>query len=139
MGSEASLWNTLRKNMKGKWEADRVENPASPGTPDVYYTMLHNSAMGWIELKHAHEWPKRPTTPLKIEHFTKQQRSFIRRHGKAGANVSVLLQVERDYFLLDWDAALQIGEFIKADYYGDLRIAYWKNGLQYEQFIDCIS
>jgi len=138
MGSESSLWKTLYTNMKPFWEAERIENAVGIGVPDVYATM-NSGRMVWIELKHVHYWPKKETTQLKIKHYTPQQRSFIRRHGKKGANVYILLQVERDYFLLTWQAALRIGEMVPNDYYNSDDIAYWKNRINYEQLIDILS
>lgn len=137
MGSEGSLWKTVRKNMKGHWQPTRVENPANPGTPDIYFTMKKNSAMGWIELKHVPEWPKRETTTLKIKHFTPQQRVFIKVHGELGANIYVLLQVARDYFLLEWDLALKIGTLTRGDLF---REAYWwKNRIDFRDLIFLLS
>jgi hypothetical protein len=133
MGSEKSLWRTIQKNMIDRWEADRVENPANPGTPDVYFTLKQTGTMGWIELKYAHEWPKRETTPLKLKHFTKQQRSFFRRHGELGANLFILLQFDREYFLLDYPACLAIGTLTRKDYIIK-SIGYWKSYIDYEQF-----
>lgn len=92
--------------MKKFWEAERIENRIGTGTPDVYYSINEKSA-GWIELKHLHEWPKRGTTPVKIEHFTAQQKNWMRRHGKRGVSVFLLLQVNREYLLFDWETAIR--------------------------------
>lgn len=108
MGSEAGLWKTVQKNMGDKWKVQRVENMVGPGTPDVYYTLISGD-MGWLELKHEKEWPKRATTALKVDHFTPQQRGWLRRHGGFGAKVFVLIQVDKQYFLLDWEEAQNIG------------------------------
>jgi hypothetical protein len=50
-----------------------VENPAHPGTPDVNHTG------GWLELKRVDAWPARPGSPLRLPHFTPQQRVWLRR------------------------------------------------------------
>lgn len=140
MGSEGSLWKTLDKNMRKLWTHQRVENPAGPGTPDLYVTM-NNGTMNWIELKHVHQWPKRDNTPVRVDHFTPQQKSFLRRHGKLGANVYVLIQIERDYFLLPWQYALQIGELSKEDYLelAKDKIWHWHGRLDYKDFALVIS
>ena len=144
MGSEASLWKTVSKNMKDFWEVQRVENLVGPGTPDVYVTM-NTGNMVWIENKHAHKWPKRPSTPLKLDHFTPQQRSWIRRHGAKCANVFVLLQVDTDYFLLDHIEAQNIGgkhwdeqftpfnkPWVKQDYQ-DMCSYHWYRHIRYDE------
>lgn len=147
MGSEAGLWTTVKKNMKNHWEPQRVENAAGPGTPDVYYT-LNSGIGGWVELKHAHKWPKNSNTALKIEHFTPQQRSWLRRHGKLGANVFVLLQVENQYFLLDWNDAQNIGgeywnsqfstkEWTRGDY--ESLATKWFRSIDYSELIFLLS
>jgi hypothetical protein len=69
------------------WDPISVENPAHPGTPDLNY--LH----GWIELKCADAWPHRPTTPLRLPHFTPQQRVWLSRRHRAGGRAHLLLRV----------------------------------------------
>lgn len=148
MGSESSLWTTVNKNMRGKWETQRVENMVGPGTPDVYYTM-NNGTMGWLENKHAHEWPKRASTVMKLDHFTPQQRSFLRRHGSKKANVFVLLQVGRDYFLLDhkeaqniggahWDKRFSKRSWIREDYFKNV-IYKWSGRINYTELTFILS
>ena len=122
--------------MKDHWEATRIENPVGPGTPDVFYALKDNGRMGWIELKHVHEWPKRPTTPLKIPHFTADQRTWIKRYGSIGAQVHVFLQVDREYFLLEWEPALLIDTLLYNDYI-DLAF-YWRNRINYSELFSIL-
>ena len=102
--NESAFWNSTKekflKALKGlKKDFKRIENNVSSGTPDVNYCI--EGKEGWIELKHAKEWPKRGG-PLKLRHFTSEQRLWIRTRQKAGGNAYVLLKVEKDYFLF-WD------------------------------------
>ena len=98
---ESDLWATLRdklfkERLKGtRRDVKRIETMA-PGTPDVNYCI--DGKEGWIELKHAREWPKRGG-PLKLRHFTPEQRLWIHTRQKAGGKAFVLLKVEDDYFL----------------------------------------
>lgn len=64
-----------------------VENRVRAGTPDV------NCTRGWIELKYLAEWPKLPETPVRIDHFTNQQRNFLRRRWNAGGGAWLLMRV----------------------------------------------
>lgn len=102
--NESAFWRSILekflKALKGfKKDFKRIENNVSSGTPDVNYCI--EGKEGWIELKHAKEWPKRGG-PLKLRHFSPEQRLWIKTRQKAGGNVYVLLKVERDYFLF-WD------------------------------------
>lgn len=132
MSRESSLWKTVKNNMKDKWEATRVENNISLGTPDVYYTIIQTGTMGWIELKHKKQWPKREKTKIKIDHFTPQQRNFLKNHGKLGANVFMLLQVDRDYLLFDWTIAKDFGTLDKVELI-DRSILHWENHIDYNE------
>ena len=99
---ESDLWKTFRdklfkERLKGrKRDVKRIENNVALGTPDVNYCI--EGAEGWVELKHAREWPKRGG-PLKLRHFTPEQRLWIHLRQGAGGKAFVLLKVEDDYFL----------------------------------------
>lgn len=80
-----------------------VENPALPGTPDVNYVE------GWIELKWAAKWPPRGG-PLRLPHFTSEQRVWHLQRRNAGGVSWVLLQVGDEWLLFDAvDAAMGLG------------------------------
>ena len=101
---ESAFWNSIRKKFLEalrdlRKDFKRIENNVSSGTPDVNYCI--EGEEGWIELKHAKEWPKRGG-PLKLRHFTPEQRLWIYTRQKAGGKAFVLLKVARDYFLF-WD------------------------------------
>ena len=84
------------------WDPYPVENPAWPGTPDVNY--LH----GWIELKQLPEWPVRTNTPVQVEHFTPQQRIWLKKRCKAGGDAWLLLQVKKEWLLFDGTTAAYV-------------------------------
>jgi len=115
MGSESSLWSTFKRNMAAFGEFDRHEDRLNLGVPDVSYIMLGGIAGGWIELKHVHKPPVRERTIFKIKHFTKEQKFWLRRRGKAGDKCWVLLQVGADYFLYDWKQAQLINTLTWAE------------------------
>lgn len=115
-------------------DAMAVENSAMPGTPDVYF--LH----GWIELKEVDDWPKRPTTPLRLPHFTKHQRAWIRRHVHRGGTVFVLLKVgKKEWFLIDGlEAADKLGSSTRAEIESVARLVF-PNGLDSEALLRCLK
>jgi len=85
-------------------DAKAVENPVHPGTPDVNYIE------GWIELKQVPEWPANEETPLRIAHFTPQQRVWLMRRCSMGGRAHLLLQVGREWLLFTGTvAAKEIG------------------------------
>lgn len=92
-------------------DALRVENPCMPGTPDV------NMITCWVELKQQDKWPVRETTPLKLDHdLTPQQRNWLYRRAERGGRAYVLMQIARDYILLDGVVASDIiGEATQAE------------------------
>jgi hypothetical protein len=55
---EKDLWASLKKSGELPF-AIRIESPASPGVPDVYFA-LGNGVTGWIELKVVPESHKKP-------------------------------------------------------------------------------
>jgi len=72
-----------------------VENSVRSGTPDIAYIG------GWLELKWIREYPKREDTTIRLHHFTKQQRIWLKRHWQLGGNAFLLLQIKREWFLFE--------------------------------------
>jgi hypothetical protein len=106
MTLEKSLWGRLRACTT--WDhIVRIENGADKGTPDV--NGCHAGIEFWVELKVA-EKPKRAATPIRVRHFTKEQRYWLRNRCAAGGRAYMLLQVSHEYLLLRGDiAALLVG------------------------------
>lgn len=92
--SESDMRRHVVRSLR-ELDAFAVENPAHPGTPDINYKE------GWIECKWDKQWPVREETPLRIDHFTRQQRFFLRQRWARGGNVFLLLNVARDWLLFD--------------------------------------
>lgn len=85
-------------------DAFAVENRVRPGTPDVNYIG------GWIELKWIKRWPKNAEfSEVKIDHFTPQQRVWLKTRWRKGGRAFVLLQAAgQDWLLFDGETAAQI-------------------------------
>jgi hypothetical protein len=81
-------------SMLKELDAQAVENPIRPGTPDVNYVE------GWLELKWLERWPVRGGV-VNIKHFTPQQRIWLKRRWNKGGRVYLLLNVGRDWLLFN--------------------------------------
>ena len=106
-----------------------VENVCLPGTPDVNY------AGGWIELKWLKSWPEKEGTPIRIPHYTNQQRVFAMKRDKAGERCWWLLNVEKtnDWLLLDGTVAAKlIGTATKSDLIAAAAV-HWNSGAAMER------
>lgn len=116
--SEGAMWDALRPQLRGL-DPVRVENPMVPGTPDV------SIVPGWIELKYAERWPPKGG-PLRIDHFTREQRAWITKRVKAGGNVWLLLKVGEHEWLLfkGLIAALYLGHEPRERLY-EMVVARW--------------
>lgn len=89
--------------------AQAVENPINPGTPDVEFVG------GWMEIKYLKSWPKRPTTKVTVQHFTPQQRIWIRDRVEKGGKVLLLLRVDDEWMLFSGKQVDKIGTWTEAE------------------------
>lgn len=110
--SEAGMWEAIRPRLK-KLDPVRIENVVGSGTPDVNYND------GWIELKYLDAWPARENTPVRIDHFTPQQKAWLVRRSNAGGKAWLLLKVGKtDWLLFDgMTAARFVGQITKQELY----------------------
>lgn len=110
--------------LPGHWT--RVENRVEAGTPDVNYCFESADRWvitGWIELKSLDRWLRDADAPVKVDHFTKQQRFWLRRRCANGGRAHLLLRVDRpqkQYLLLDGTyAADRLGEASRNELLGE--------------------
>lgn len=89
--AEHDLWHRLRDAGKKFGHFERIENMVGRGRPDVNYCVV--GVEGNIELKQIARWPKKPETVVEVDHFTPQQRIWIRTRLSAQGRVYVLLEV----------------------------------------------
>lgn len=102
---EQRLWDAFRP-LVVELDPQRIESPTTGGgIPDV------SLANCWVELKYMPKWPARATTPLRIDHFTVDQRNWHRARRRAGGRSYVLLKVgKNDWLLFDGAvAAMHLG------------------------------
>lgn len=132
--SEAGLWSTMRVRMgEGKhWrEATRHEDALQAGISDVSYISA-NGHHGWIELKKLAEWPKRPSTIVRLDHYTDAQRIFLKRKGRRGGFTWLFLKVDRDHLLFDWIGAQRVGQVNQEDLVGAAR-RVWRDKMNWKE------
>ena len=96
-GMRGRLTNALRS-----LHAIAVENPIHPGTPDINYSE------GWIEAKWLRAWPRRPETVVTVDHFTKQQKLWLRQRSRAGGAAWLILQCRTEWLVFDGNTAAEI-------------------------------
>jgi hypothetical protein len=103
MASELkSMRARLVKSFRFSFAAMPVENPAQPGTPDLF------TLAGWFELKEIDKWPARPRTIVRVDHFKQHQREWLRDHCQRGGSCYLMLKVGRkEWFIFDgvWAAS----------------------------------
>lgn len=111
----------------------------SPGIPDV------NHAHGWIELKTADRWPARAATPLRLPHFTQEQRIWIARRARLSVattgreGVHVLLLVGCEWLLFRGSVAATVLGFASRDELSRACEVHWLDGLDAKELITWVS
>lgn len=89
------------------YDAVAVENPAFPGTPDVNYIE------GWIELKWLRNWPVKRDSIVKFEHYTQQQKLWMRQRHLKGGKVGLLLQCKKEWLYFTYPQLMDVGKLSK--------------------------
>ena len=102
--NESGVWKYVRDGMKNLWYATRIESSAGNGVPDLTFA-LKTGTCGWIELKYIRQWPKRPTTKVKLP-LRPDQIAWLTLRGQYDKNLWVFVRIEDDFFLMDRDYAL---------------------------------
>jgi len=130
--SESTLWDYMRRGLpRGHWR--RIENVVLSGDPDVNGCV--DGTECWIELKVLDAWPKRKTTPVRIDHYTKHQRQWAIDRTQAGGKCFLFVRVIDEYFLFTGlKAAMFVGDLTKAMWYS-YAIGHWDNKVDWEDFI----
>lgn len=104
--SESLFWrNYVKRYLSSFGVLKRIENLIEIGMPDVVYCLRSTlgdgpAVSGWIELKYAHEWPKRESTEFRFPHLTKEQVLWLEEWSRIGGKACVMARVGRDFFLV---------------------------------------
>jgi hypothetical protein len=103
--SEDALRQIVRRELSPFGKLIRIENMVNAGTPDINYLIRRypkvEPACGWLELKHEDRWPTRRTTVFRCASLTREQVDWQTHWALAGGRVWTLIQVHRDYLLVD--------------------------------------
>jgi len=136
--SESAFARTLRdgvrkkaKEMGYKVAWTRLECSLA-GIPDVVCSI--NDTHHFIELKCVPSFPKRENTPIRLPHFTSDQKWWLKQHGEAGKYCYVFVKVEKEYYLFRWGNVSGLGEWNKKEMHENCDF-YAKGRMDYEGFI----
>lgn len=122
---------TVVKGLK-HLHAKPVENSVGgSGTPDV------NCIPGWIELKWLRAWPKNEDTVVRLDHYTNQQRLWLRKRWECGGGAWLLLQCRREWLLFNAPEAQEVGRLTRLELY-EACTAYWDNGFHGKELGECL-
>lgn len=114
-------------------DAVSVENSAYPGTPDVNYIG------GWIECKWLRSWPKRETSSVRVDHFTPQQKVWLRRREKRGGDAWLLLQCRTTWLLFRGTQAAEILGSATRDELHAAAVRIWDTGLVDSELLEALA
>lgn len=131
--NEAGVWQTIRKGLITKnIHLTRIESSAGNGVPDISYGIPQCN--GWIELKYIAEWPKRPTTKVKLP-LRPEQKLWIQTRGALSGNIWVFIRIQDDFFLLPHYEAINACEgWVKEEWIRRTSLyGYWEKRVNYEE------
>lgn len=126
--SEKGMRRRVVKALK-PLDAVSVENSVYAGTPDVNY------AEGWLELKWVRSWPKNRDTPLRVPHFTQQQKLWLTRRWRSGGAAYLLLKVSRDWLLFDGPTAAKVLGTSTRQELRENALRVWPRGLAEKELV----
>jgi len=117
---ESLFWDRVKPLLAG-FHPKRIECEDQKGVPDV------NCSLGWIELKQKRkaDMPKRVNTPVRLDHFTPEQRAWLAGRANVGGACWLLLLMGDEWLLFDgMVAALHVGK-VPAGQLRQLACAAW--------------
>ncbi len=130
------MWDTLRKAMGNLWDAQRHEDEYAVGVPDVSFGA--RGVQGWIELKQIPRWPSKTTTLIKLGHFKKEQRAWLKIRQIHGDLCWMLLKVDKIWMIFSPDKFQYVGTTTKDDLIRSANKVWIKTPEPYE-FIDLVT
>lgn len=108
-----------------------IENGCEAGTPDINYRD------GWIECKSV-DMPANPDTPVRVEHFTTDQRLWLRMRRQADGVALMLLKIGQWWLLLDGEVAAEIVGNVPFNQLFDNSIDAWYRMPNRKILLECL-
>jgi len=117
----------VRALNKAGLHAVPVENMLRKGFPDIDFSH------GLIETKWLRSWPKREETPVRLPHYTQEQKIFHLKRWRASRNCWVILQCGKDWLLFTGqDAAYNLGEKDRPTLFR-IAVGHWTSRAEFEK------
>ena len=110
----------------------RIENSFFKGIPDVNY--LINGCEGWIELKYREKFPVRTKTPIKLNHFTKEQKLWHKIRVENGGRTFMFLKIDKTYYLFKGDNIQLVGSLNRKEMENKC-CKTWEKKINFKEFI----
>lgn len=134
---ENSFKKYLVRKMGLKWDVQSHEDRYSEGIADLSYG--YKKINGWIELKFVAKWPVRPSTKVRIPHFTKEQCNWLRRRNFKGGRCFIFIKIEKNHLIFDANVGPDIRNGLTKKQLLDKCIRWWGPSLDVEEFLEVIS
>lgn len=133
--NEAGFKRKIKKNCT-ELIIRNIESPTTmSGLSDCTYS--GRNIRGWYEAKLLKSFPKRPTTPVRIPHFTNEQRAFIYIEGRQAGYSFLVVQVAKDVFIFDHHKQKKVGFMTKEDMIKNAH-RYYKGKVDWKDFTDAL-
>lgn len=132
---ESQLWKAFKGAVHGvdpRAHLVRVENSILEGHSDVDYCI--QGAGGVVELKRLPAWPRRPATPVRFRHYTRQQKNFLAARWGAGGRAWLLAQVADEYLLIPMPRAYIVGE-LPAEDLRAVAAGHWRRRIDGDELV----
>lgn len=133
---ESDLWKYVRDGLRGKCHLTRIESSAGNGVPDVSIGVPGGNI--WVELKYIPEWPKRPTTKVKLP-LRPEQKHWIKTRGELSGGVWVICRVQNDIFLFDHMACKLLCEGALQEDWFFVCEAHWLNRIDFAELYEIFA
>jgi len=117
-----------------------VENPADPGTPDVFFLLKGAPICAWVELKYLQVFPVYDKEVLHVPKYRPQQRNWIRKHYRNGGRAFLFVRIENEYFLFHPQVAIEnVNINLSTQDFSKKALRHWKGKIDYEDLVKVIT